>query len=100
MFTLEPENLGQPNQTDRPAMAILKNLIPIPMPMLTVKAGNQVQFVAPPGFIYQPQFSTNITTGGWVNNGPSTNGNGEMVFSMSINSGQQGFYRVLVTRAP
>ena len=97
IFTLEPATGG----VDRPVMPILKNFIPIPTPALVLRPGNQFQFVAFPGFIYQPQAISNLTGGLWPNYGPGIAGNGQTsIVNMSVGSGPKGFYRVRVTHVP
>jgi endoglucanase len=40
MFTLEPQNLGQPNETDRPQLAVMQpHLVPEPAAWLSLSAG-------------------------------------------------------------
>jgi endoglucanase len=101
MFTLEPTNLGQPSQTDQPAMAVLRNFIPIPPPMLTVINDTQFRFTAQAGFVYQPQTAPDLINGPWANYGSSTTGSNQSVtITMATGSGDGGFYRVRATRAP
>jgi endoglucanase len=99
MFTLERTTGG----ADRPAMAVLKNFIPIPTPLLVPKpASNQFQFLAQPGFIYQPQAISNLADGGsWSNFGSAITGNGQTAtVTMPVGSGPQGFYRVQISHVP
>jgi endoglucanase len=100
-FTLEPHNIGQPNQTDQPAMQVLKNLIPVPVPQIVMSSATQFQFATRQGFVYQLELSSNLTSGLWVSNSPSFLGTGQsQTNNMNMNSGPRGFYRVRVTRAP
>lgn len=100
-FTLEPQNIGQPNQTDQPAMQVLKNLIPIPVPELVISSPTQFEFTTRQGFVYQPETSSNLVNGPWVSNAPSFTGDGQLhTLNMNGSSGLQGFYRLRVTRAP
>jgi endoglucanase len=97
MFTLEKTTGG----ADQPAMAVLRSFIPIPAPSLVLRPGNQFQFFATAGFVYQPQLLSNLNSGSWLNVGSPITGNGQTVtVNMSVASGSQGFYRVQVTRAP
>jgi endoglucanase len=100
-FTLEPQNIGQPNQTDQPAMQVLKNLIPIPIPELVISSPTQFQFMTRQGFIYQPEASSNLISSPWVDNAPSFTGDGQLhTLNMNGNSSPEGYYRLRVTRAP
>jgi endoglucanase len=97
MFTLEKTTGG----ADQPAMAVLRSFISIPALTLVLKPGNQFQFFASAGYVYQPQLLSNLNGGSWSNFGFPITGNGQAVtVNMSIGSGSQGFYRVQVTRAP
>jgi hypothetical protein len=97
MFTLEKTAGG----ADQPAMAVLKKFIPIPAPSLVLKPGNQFQFIAASGFVYQAQVSSNLVGGVWSNEGSAITGNGQLAtVNMSVGAGPQGFYRVQVTRGP
>jgi endoglucanase len=99
MFTLEPANLGAPNQTDRAAMPILRSYIPIPTPVLEL-TNNQFKFASRMGFVYQPQAAPNLT-GAWTNHGSSITSTGQTVtVTMPVAAGASGFYRVRVTRTP
>src|SRR5262249_51522980 len=93
MFTLEPSG----GSVDRPVMPILKNFIPIPAPTLALKPANQFQYVAQPGFVYQPQTNSTPTGGAWSNSGSAITGNGQTVtVNMPVGSGPQNFFRVRV----
>jgi endoglucanase len=95
MFSLEP--IGG----DRPQMAVLRDHIPIPSPLLSLAAGYRFQFVASPGFIYQPESSPNLAGGSWVNHGSPMIGSGQTVtISLPTAAFAQAFYRVQVSRAP
>ena len=97
MFTLEKTAGG----ADQPAMAVLKSFIPIPAPSLVLKPGNQFQFIAASGFVYQAQVSSNLVGGVWSNQGSAITGNGQIAtVNMSIGAGPLGFYRVQATHAP
>jgi hypothetical protein len=97
MFTLEKTTGG----ADQPAMAVLRSFIPIPAPSLVLRPGNQFQFFAPAGFLYQPQLLSSLNGGSWSNVGSPITGNGQTAtVNMSVGSNSQGFYRVQVTRAP
>jgi endoglucanase len=97
MFTLEKTAGG----ADQPAMPVLRSFIPIPAPSLVLRPGNQFQFFAPAGFVYQPQLLSSLNGGSWSNAGSPITGNGQTAtVNMSVGSGSQGFYRVQVTRAP
>jgi len=97
MFTLEKTAGG----ADQPAMPVLRSFIPIPAPSLVLRPGNQFQFFAPAGFLYQPQLLSSLDGGSWSNVGAPIAGNGQVATAnMSVASGSQGFYRIQVTRAP
>jgi hypothetical protein len=99
MFTLEPTNLGAPNEVDQAAMAILRSFIPIPPPALLL-TGNQFKFSTRMGFIYQPQSAPGLA-GGWTNYGSAITGAGQTVtITMQTGTGASGFYRIGVTRIP
>lgn len=95
MFSLEP--IGG----DRPQMSVLRDHIPIPTPNLSLATGNQFQFVAAPGFIYQPETSPNLTNGSWTNHQSPITGDGQTVtVNMSGGATSPAFYRVRASRAP
>jgi len=97
MFTLEKTAGG----ADQPAMAVLKSFIPVPVPVLALKPGNQFQFIAASGFVYQAQVISNLVGGAWSNQGSAITGNGQIAtVNMSIGAGPLGFYRVQATHAP
>jgi endoglucanase len=99
MFTLEPTNLGQPGQTERAAMPILRSFIPIPAPVLEL-ANQRIKFPSRLGFIYQPQAAPSLS-GTWTNHGPALAGNGQpLTINMTPGTGGASFYRVSVSRAP
>jgi hypothetical protein len=101
MFTLEPQNLGQTNEIDRPALSVIRSFIPIPAPLITLVQGNQFQFFAQRGFSYQPQFSTNIAIGGWSDFGPLVVGDGKLATSSLGEIGSnQAYYRIEISRQP
>jgi endoglucanase len=108
-FLVEPANPGNP--TDQPTMSIIKEFTPLPVPTLQIVNNNtQFQYAAPQGFVYQVQYSTDLTSSAnWVNLGlaitnvqrpgplgPSTNA----PFTVNLGSDPQGFYRVVVSHAP
>ncbi len=110
-FLVEPANPGNP--TDRPTVSIIKEFTPLPVPTLQIVNNNtQFQYSAPQGFVYQTQFSTDLTSSNnWTNLGsaitnvqppgplgPSTNA--PFVVNMTVGPGSQGFYRVVVSHAP
>jgi endoglucanase len=100
MFLLDPENLGQPNQTDQPAMNVLEAFIPLPSPSLTF-SGNLIQFPAKSGFTYQLQVATNLNASGWTDSGSPIAGAGQVTnFNAPTSVAPQGFYRVKVNHAP
>jgi endoglucanase len=103
MFTLEPTNLGTASPTDQPAMRVLRQFIPIPPPTLALAQTNglQFQFAAQPGFVYQPQTSTNLTITNWTDYGAAITGTGQtaaVVISPATNA--SSFYRVRAELAP
>jgi endoglucanase len=108
-FLIEPANPGNP--TDQPTMSIIKQFFPLPVPVLQIVNNNtQFQYSAPQGFVYQVQYSTDLTSStNWANLGsaitnvqppgplgPSTNA----PFTVNLGSDPQGFYRVVVSHAP
>ena len=108
-FLVEPANPGNP--TDQPTMSIIKEFTPLPVPTLQIINNNtQFQYAAPQGFVYQVQYSTDLTSGAnWANLGspitnvqppgplgPSTNAPS----TVNLGSDPQGFYRVVVSHAP
>jgi endoglucanase len=95
MFTLEKTGGG----ADRPAMPVLKSFIPVPTPSLIVVSGTQFQFIAPPGFVFQPEVSSNLAGVFWSNYGLSTIGNGQTV-TVNMSGDSQSFYRVRVNHVP
>jgi endoglucanase len=101
LFPIDPLNIGKVNQADQPAMSIIKHFFPLPVPALQLANGNQFQFMAPQGFVYQPQFSTDLTSGSWTSYGSSFMGGGVTTnFILQTGAGSQGFYRVQVSHAP
>ena len=109
-FPIEPSNIGQTSQMDQLAMAIIKHFFPLPIPTLLLLSSNQFQFSVPQGFVYQPQFSADMTSSSnWVNFGSaitnvpppgSSSANPPLKVNMTVGAGSQGFYRVQVTHAP
>lgn len=98
-FPIEPLNISNP--TDRPTMTIIKQFFPLPVPTLQLVSSNRFRFSAPQGFVYQPQFSSNLVSGAWSAYGPSFMGNGATTnITMQSGQGSQGFYRVQVSHAP
>ena len=98
-FPIEPSNISNP--TDQPTMSIIKQFSPLPVPTLQLAANNKFRFSAPQGFVYQPQFSSNLVSGAWTTYGPSFMGNGTTTnITMQSGPGSQGFYRVQVSHAP
>jgi endoglucanase len=108
-FLVEPADPGHP--TDQPTMSIIKAFTPLPVPTLQIVNNNtRFQYSAPQGFVYQVQYSTDLTSSAnWVNLGlaitnvqppgplgPSTNA----PFTVNLGSDPQGFYRVVVRHAP
>lgn len=94
-FTLEP--IG--GVTHRPAMNVLLNFIPIPVPELVLTAPRQFQFQARPGFRYQVESSGAVTGEPWLNFGTVINGVGQTAnVNIPVENGVEGFFRVRVTR--
>jgi endoglucanase len=108
-FLVEPANPGNP--VDRPTVSVIKEFTPLPVPTLQIVNNNtQFQYSAPQGFVYQVQYSTDLTSSlNWANLGsaitnvqspgplgPSTNA----PFTVNLGSDAQGFYRVVVSHAP
>jgi endoglucanase len=97
MFTLEKTAGG----ADQPAMAVLKNFIPISVPSLALKPANQFQFTAQPGFVYQTQVKSNYVGGSWSAYGSPVTGNAQVVtINMQPASGPQALFRVRVSHVP
>jgi len=108
-FPIEPANPGNP--TDQPTMRIIKEFTPLPVPTLQIVNNNtQFQYSAPQGFVYQVQYSTDLTSiANWVNLGPATTNvqppgplgpSTNAPFTVNLGSDPQGFYRVVVSHAP
>lgn len=94
-FTLEPIS----GVTHRPAMNVLLNFIPIPVPELVLTAPRQFQFQARPGFRYQVESSGAVTGEPWLNFGTVINGAGQTsTVNIPVEDGAAGFFRVRVTR--
>ncbi len=101
LFPIEPANLGKTNQQDQPAMGIIKQFCPLPVPRLQLLSRTQFQFNASQGFVFQAQFSTNLTASNtWANSGPAVTNMQNSVVNMSTGSGTEGYYRVKVNHAP
>ena len=99
MFTLEPLNLGQPSQSDRAAMPILRRFIPVPTPYLTL-SNHQFAFPTRRGFVYQPQAAPAVS-GAWTNHGPAISSTGQVAaVTMPVGATPGAFYRVRVSPAP
>jgi endoglucanase len=97
MFSLEPID----DDTDRPAMNVLDNFIPVPAPTLSLISRNRFQFLARAGFTYQVVTAADPTAGLWSNFGGSIQGNGQVAaITIPIASGSGAFYRVRTARAP
>ena len=109
-FPIDPVNIGKSSQQDQPVMDIIKQFFPLPTPQLQMVNNNQFQFSVPQGFVYQPQFSTNLnSSNNWVNFGlaitnvpppTSPSVNPPLMVTMTVGASSQGFYRVAVTHAP
>jgi endoglucanase len=99
IFALDPVNLSSP--TDQPAMTVLRSFFPLPTPSLVTANGTQFQFPTWPGFRYQPEISTDLTSGTWTSYGSEIAGNG-LTNSVNINFGSDvgEFYRVRVRLGP
>ncbi len=96
-FTLEPTS----NFTvDRPAMAPLRNFLPIPAPKLQAMGASQFRFPTWPGFIYQPQSSTNLALDSWTDYLAAISGNGQLTTVSLPVPGPLQFARIKVTRGP
>jgi len=109
-FPIEPANIGLSAQKDQPVMDIIKQFFPLPVPQLQLVNPNQFQFSVPQGFVYQPQFSSSLSsTSNWMNVGSAitnvpppgaSTANPPLTVTMTVGAGSQGFYRVSVTHAP
>ena len=100
IFSLEP--LGG---ADRPPMATLTNFIPnfaastpIPAPTLQSLVGSKLRFTAQSGFVYQVESAAN-PGGPWTNFGSAVTGTDQMVTN-NLPTGDRGFLRIRVSRAP
>ncbi len=102
LFLIDAINLGSPGQTDRPVMGVIKQFFPLPVPTLQIVNNNsQFRFTAPQGFVYQPQFSTDLTSSNnWTNLGSTITNVLTPTVNMTVGSGSQGFYRVVVSHQP
>ena len=108
-FPIEPSNIGTSGQQDQPTMSIIKQFFPLPVPTLQLVNNNtQFQYPAPQGFVYQVQYSTDLTSSAnWLNLGsaitnvasPGSVGT-NAPFKVNLGSDPQGFYRVVVSHAP
>jgi hypothetical protein len=82
-------------------MTVIRNFTPIPTPALTLATGNQFQFIARRGFVYQLQSAPDLGGGNWANYGSAINGSNQTVtLNMQTGTGSSGFYRVQINRAP
>ena len=101
MFAIDPANIGQPDQTDQPAMTVIEHFFPLPVPALQLVNNSQFQFNAPQGFVYQPQTSPDLSPSNWTSYGPSfMGGGGTTTITIPAGSGSQGFFRVQINHAP
>jgi len=98
MFSLEPTS----NYTvDQPAMGVLKNFFPIPVPHLLLVNGNQFQFDTWPGFQFQAEVSAEQAGGIWTNYGSEISGTGfPATVTMTVNEPGAAYFRVRGYRAP
>ena len=109
-FPIDPANIGKSSQQDQPVMDIIKQFFPLPTPQLQLVNNNQFQFSVPQGFVYQPQFSTNLASANnWANLGAaitnvplptSPSANPPLTVTMTTGASSQGFYRVAVSHVP
>ena len=98
MFTLEPTS----NYTvDQPAMAVLKDFFPVPVPNLQIVNDNQFQFDTWPGFRFQAEVSADQADGPWTNYGSEISGTGSpATVTMPVSAPGAAFFRVRGYRAP
>jgi endoglucanase len=97
IFTLEPAVAN----LDRPVVPILRSFIPIPVPTLVLRPANHFQFLAQPGFVYQPQTISDLGGNSWSNYNSAITGSGQTVtITLPFVSTAQGFLRVRVNLAP
>jgi aryl-phospho-beta-D-glucosidase BglC (GH1 family) len=89
---------------DAPAMSVLELFgggtlfVSFPAVTLHMASGNQLQFNAPQGFVYQLQSSTNLgSSGNWTNCGSSFPGGGATNITLPDGNNAIGFYRVVVS---
>lgn len=94
-FTLEP--IG--GVSHRPAMNVLLNFIPIPVPEIRLTAPRQFEFRTWPGFHYQVENASAVSGETWTNFGTAINGAGQTeTVNIPAEVGATGFFRVRVTR--
>lgn len=100
MFTIEPMNIGQPEQADRPAFEVLQSFFSFPELMLRITGSLQLTFKTVSGFQYQRQRCVDLVAGTWTDYGSPINGTGGTATFILGPAHEQEFYRVLISRAP
>jgi hypothetical protein len=99
MFTIEPQNIST-TPVDRPVMSVLIPHVPIPCPTLEFVPPSQFSYETQTGFVYQPQVASSLPGGAWTAYGSSFTGNGSAPVVAMSPTGDQGYYRVRVSRNP
>jgi hypothetical protein len=81
-------------------MTALLDHVPIPTPLLQLVSTTHVQFQTHPGFVHQPERSTNLPADAWSPLGPPIVGDGATA-AFPIPTGDSPVYlRVATDRAP
>ena len=94
-FTLEP--IG--GVSHRPAMNVLLDFIPVPVPELVLTGPREFRFKTWPGFHYQTERAGAVTGEAWLNHAAAINGAGQtVILNIPAEVGATGFFRVRVTR--
>jgi hypothetical protein len=62
---------------------------------------NKFVFQTQSGFVYQPQVSTDLTSGSWASSGPSITGTNGVTKTNTMQAGTgPAFYRIQINRTP
>ena len=98
-FPIEPSNISNP--VDQPTMTAIRTFIPFPVTTLRPLGTNKFGFKTQSGFVYQPQISTNVAAGSWLNFGSSIIGTNGVTRTNTIQAGTSpAFYRIQINRTP
>jgi endoglucanase len=99
LFPIEPSSLSSP--TDQPTMTAIRSFIPFPVLALVPMNTNKFVFQTQSGFVYQPQVSTDLTSGSWASSGPSITGTNGVTKTNTMQAGTgPAFYRIQINRTP